>query len=949
MPKCLKLGRRRLALGAAVIALSSEAAFAQAPMEQPPAPGAVAAPTDPSRGSDAVGPQVGAPADRPTTGGSDARNDEIVVTGTLIRGIAPVGANVIGVTAQQVQATGASTTNQVLATIPQVGNYFNTLPNGPSAVVGSNTTNSISRPNLRNLPAANTAGGAQTLVLIDGHRVTAAGTGALAVDPDIIAPGAIERVEALTDGGSAIYGSDALGGVINFIMRRRFDGLEADVRYGIADDVRTIDGSFTAGKDWGSGSAFIAYGYEHNDALFGSDRKFIRQIDYNTGLPTGRNCATPTATIGTTTYVPSGAGVVAGAPSTCDASDATAVYPRSTHHNVFGRLTQTVNDWLSFDISGLYSHRLTLANNGVFGGGTNTSSNAATVTLAPTNPNYRNPGGAQAGLAETVRFDYSPVLGAHSLPYRTVLDTYNITPSATANLGGGFQLRVLGTYGRSKVTYDNVTLNATAQTAAAANGTLNPFNIAAINPTVLAGLIADNHGYGLNKYQDYRAVIDGPLFSLPGGDVRAAIGGEYSHDHFYRAQTNTTTFAPLATVGYVQSVKSAFGEVQVPIVSSQNGSPGLRELSFSASARYDDYNDFGHTFNPKLAASYKPVEWITLKGNWGKSFTAPSPVDQIGALTATAGLVPSQFLVAPPGNTFTAAEQGVFLGNGAISDLGPQKANSWSIGTVIAPPVVEGLTLSATYYTINLKGTIGRPIGLSPLPFYANFPSLFAVRPSGQQLAAFLQSIAPGNVGFTLVNPTSSAQALVQAAGGGTVSPVGIVLDTLVRNLGKTKLTGIDFGANYVMRTSFGSIDASVTGNQRLKQDTRVSPLAALTHDLDVDTPKLRLSTTLGTTIDAFRAQVTVNHSSPFDRSGGAALVSNFGQGRVKAFNLVDLFFKYDVKASGLLNDLSLTLTVRNLFDTDPPLVKSTTLAGFSPDVGFTLGRMFQIGVKKNF
>src|SRR3546814_8394580 len=87
---------------------------------------------------------------------------EIVVTGTLIRGIAPSRSQVIGISDQKKDSLGASSTSQILASLPQVGNQFNAMPAGVSALSGSNGSNPINRPNLRDLPSGNTSGGAQT-------------------------------------------------------------------------------------------------------------------------------------------------------------------------------------------------------------------------------------------------------------------------------------------------------------------------------------------------------------------------------------------------------------------------------------------------------------------------------------------------------------------------------------------------------------------------------------------------------------------------------------------------------------------------------------------------------------------------------------------------------------------------------------------------------------------
>ena len=145
-------------------------------------------------------------------------NAEIIVTGTLLRGIAPVGTNVLSVGQADVVAIGAKTSNDLLANIPQISN-FNAVPTG-SAGFGQ----PIVQTNLRGLGAS---GGTTTLTLINGHRVVGQGILQTYVDPQIIPPGLIERVEVIPDGGSSIYGSDAIGGVINFITRKRMNGVEA--------------------------------------------------------------------------------------------------------------------------------------------------------------------------------------------------------------------------------------------------------------------------------------------------------------------------------------------------------------------------------------------------------------------------------------------------------------------------------------------------------------------------------------------------------------------------------------------------------------------------------------------------------------------------------------------------------------------------------------------------
>jgi iron complex outermembrane receptor protein len=140
-----------------------------------------------------------------STDPSDALQ-EIVVTGTLIRGVSPPGTELITVSSADITDLGIADTTQLLEFIPQDG-YFNNRPQ----VGNFGQYQTVIRPSLRYL-GGGSAGGASTLVLLDGYRMPRMGILQTTPDLDAIAPGSIERVEILTDGGSATYGSDAVGG-----------------------------------------------------------------------------------------------------------------------------------------------------------------------------------------------------------------------------------------------------------------------------------------------------------------------------------------------------------------------------------------------------------------------------------------------------------------------------------------------------------------------------------------------------------------------------------------------------------------------------------------------------------------------------------------------------------------------------------------------------------------
>ncbi|KPH66081.1 TonB-dependent receptor domain-containing protein [Novosphingobium sp. ST904] len=215
-------------------------------------------------------------------------------------------------------------------------------------------------------------------------------------------------------------------------------------------------------------------------------------------------------------------------------------------------------------------------------------------------------------------------------------------------------------------------------------------------------------------------------------------------------------------------------------------------------------------------------------------------------------------------------------------------------------------------------------------------------------MAQILAGLAnPNNIGFTLLNPTSTDQALVSVGGSGA-TPVGVALDTLVRNLGKTDLSGIDFDASYVLDTSFASFDARIAGNIRLKQDTKASPIAALVDDLMYGQPKTKFTASVGATIDKLRAQATLYHVSGFERADQGQ-ASAFGQTRIGAFDTVDLYFRYTFSGTGITDGLALSLNVKNVLNAVPPVYKNVGQNGYDPSNAFTLGRVFQLGVEKAF
>ena len=867
---------------------------------------------------------------------ADDSKDQIVVTGTLIRGIAPGGSQVLGVSQDKIAATGAVTTSDLVASVPQAGNFlaFASIrgTNGPQLM--------INRPSLRYL--GNTASSsASTLLLVDGHRLPGMAIEQSTSDLDAIAPSAIERIDIVTDGGSSTYGSDAVGGVMNFITRRRFEGVEVKGSYGFADNYNQFNGSILAGRTFGNVNAYIAYDYAQHDGLIGLDRDFSQSRDWVNNLPFNNTCAPGTvrATVAGVTTNYALPGLTPGFGNRCDNSEYLSIYPKETKHNVMGSVMIDTGGPVRFLVKAYYVNRKTYSN-----GGELTVNGLAIPRLlanGSANPYYVALPGNPA--TETFFFNLDPLYGTNTRLDGS-LESYGITPTVEWDIGSGWQMNAMFNYGWSNAKYIRDVLNTAPLNAAAALGNFDPVNLAnPINAPALAQA-RDWFNYGRAKHNliNARAVFDGPLFELPAGPVKVAVGFEYMKESFsggeFISGANSAQIAALTDVKVSRHVESVFGEVNIPVLDDPSGA----SLSVSASGRYDHYSDFGSTFNPKIGVDFAPFRWLKLRGNWGKAFQAPgvSLLSQRGK---------SNFSLVTPVFSFQA---GVPAGNrtsqlafaGAANVLEPQKADTWSLGFDITPPVIEGFTAGLTYYSIDFKGVIARLPFTTGIPFYDNFPGSFVNYPSGDQamLDYFNKLTAEGSL-----NSDTTLARLVGNSPLEKFSTVYGVADARQTNLGRIKTTGLDFYARMRQETEFGDVFADVSGNYILTFQQQAFKGAPTVSTVDLDTTRLRVSTSVGTNVGNFRAQVTWNHSQGY---AIVPTVQNVQQTRVGSYNVFNPFFNYKVPGdSRFAKDLTLSLNIDNVFDQDPPLWRSQSFTAYGNANGFTLGRLVRFGLSKTF
>lgn len=847
---------------------------------------------------------------------------DIVVTGTLIRGQAPTGSQIVQVGQAEIKQLGVVNASQLLGSITQDVN-FNNRPQ----VGAFQAFQTVNRPTLRYLGASN-SGGSSTLLLLDGHRLPGMGIYQTTPDLDAISPGAIERIETVTGGGSSTYGSDAVGGVMNIISRRKFEGVEVGGHFGFGDEYQQWDASITAGHTFGNVNVWGTYSYSHNSLVKFGDRDYARNWDYVNNLPADTSCSPANVIqqlgIGLAplifpysngvTFGPTGLPNVApGLGNRCDTWLGRALFPESSRHSAMIGVSAELSDNITFDVRGFYANRKSITAN-------------SPVTYSIDAPNLLNPGQPSG---QTIVGSLANYFGPSTYATSS-LETWGITPQLTVNLPGDWRLVAFYNYGKgtSRFGASNV-LNTTALQAAYTAGTFNAytgtFSNDAAGQTALANIRNRyNLSQGIDEIHNARVTFDGPILSLSSGEVRAAFGAEILHEN-YSVLTDDSV-RPVFARQNDRTVKSLFGELSLPVVGEGNRVPFIYSFNISASGRYDHYDDFGGTFNPKVGVTWQPTAGFTLRGNWAKSFQAPSLAERVDVAPATLSAYPAAALGYNSSNT------ALFLYPGSTPGLKPQKATTWELGLDIRPEQIPGLAISATYYKINFKDRIGNPPFFNAALMTSQFPDYIVVPTTGQDVQDFINkaTTVPSDVNKYVLNPAS----------------VYALIDARSLNLSALKTTGLDFDVSYNRPTSFGSVFAKVGGSLVLSYDVQARPGGIVTRLKDNTVSELRLQVMAGAKVGDFTGRATLQHTSGYFV---APTTQNLQQSWIKGLNVVNLAFNYDLQGEGVIGGTSLSLNIDNVFDVDPPLyngIVNTSQPGYAM---FTLGRIVQFGITKKF
>jgi len=869
------------------------------------------------------------PAIQSTSAGADTSDGvsgspiEVVVTGTSIRGVAPVGSPVVGIGEEELSARGATTLTEAVRQLPQIFNLGISDTNfAPQNNANANRSGGTAI-NLRGLaPEA-------TLVLLDSRRLPPAGGGnGSYFDPSVIPSLAIERIEVMADGGSAIYGADAVGGVVNLLMRRRYDGAQVQTRYGAGDgfDQHAISALF--GKDWGRGAAWIAADYNHRDPLLADDRKYYTDDMRPWGGPDLRPTQSNPGTIrvGNTTYaIPAGQDgrnltpdqLVAGTVNRQSQHQWAYALPEQNRYSVAGRVEQEITDRVTVSGQGYYSHRSAPRSTGTV---------AATLTVPRSNPFFVHPTDPNAQNV-TVEYNFGPDLGPALRKAR--VDTYWASLDATVDFSRDWQMTAFGSVGENNERAFFPATNTAAINRALADPNpetaLNPFGDGSrTNPATLAELLGVLNFNARVRVYEAGVKFDGPIFELPAGDVRMALGGGFLHTFSVNSTVTTGGGAPdirtpIVTRSRVErDVESAYVEFFVPVTSPDSA---IGKLSLALAGRYDNYSDFGNTFNPKIGVTWQPGLGLTLRGSYGTSYRAPV----LGDIAVDVQQISVQNFVDAASPTGTTRVLWVRGGN---DQLKAEEADIYSIGFDWNPDFAPGLRLSATYFNIDYTNRIETP---------GNDTSILNRLDT---LGEFVTWDPPAEViNYWLSHPAYNGAPQ-------DISLIRALVDGRKVNSGSVTLDGLDLNGTYEFDALHGNwrIGASATHLFKFKRS------------LSSQSPVLNILDTISNPLSwQGRAYATYRHNSGF----GATLYANYWGDylndsvnpavKVDEWYTFDLTLRYDLPQNeGFLSGMGVTLDVRNVFDRSPHYVQNGTLA-FDPQVSDIVGRFFLFGVTKRF
>ncbi len=857
--------------------------------------------------------------------GSGARRStalgEVIVTGTLIRGAVPVGAQIIGMDRSDIDRTGLATVQDVVRTLPQNfdgGATEDTLL-GLEAQTNSAQGTAL---NLRGL------GAGATLVLLNGRRIAPGGSEGAFTDVSNVPLAAIERIDVLPDGASALYGSDAVGGVVNLVLRDDYDSAETEARAGAvtAGALDEYQLAQTFGAQWSDGSGLLALEYYERGALaaddrdlavsdlrgFGGDNFDTREGNPGTLIAGTQTWAIPRGQDGTAL---SPADLTAGTANLYDLRSGSDLHPEQQRASALVSVRQELRDGVGFFADALYSHREAKA----------VSTGLRALLVVPdTNPFYVNP----AGGTDPVIVAYSFLDDLGPLTQDVEVETINGALGARAAIGNDWQLTGYGAYALEE---QRANLRGAVDFVALAAALADPDPAAAFNPfgdgsnTSAATLALIRTHQRPTTHSDLRSInvtVDGPLAHWAGGNLKIAVGVDHREQAFDAANEMIAASSRSAIRSeFDRRITAAFGELVVPFIGAGNRRRGFERLELSVAGRYETYSDFGDTAVPGVGIVWSPAPDIALRATWSESFKAPNLADldemNNGSLIA---------VLADPQSPGGSAPMLVWFGKNA--DLQEGRATSWTLGLELIPRRLGGLSIGLTYFDIDFSGRVQE--------IASAFPDLTDPR------------VAP----FVNRNPTPEQRTAICSRSeffgnpaDCLAAPIGAIADVRVQNIAISRTRGIDMLGKYEFANPLGDFSLGLNATWLFEFSQAVARTSPVLDLLDTQNNPLDLHvrSSLSWSRLGFDSTLTLNYADSYRD------VASEPNRRVGSWTTFDWRLGYEWDEEGWLGGSAVSISMQNLFDRDPPFLNNAVGIGYDQENADLIGRFIRLHFRKNW
>lgn len=907
----------------------------------------------------------------------------VVVTGSNIsRADKETPSPVQSITADDLKKSGYNTVSDVLAHI---------TANGQGAL--SQSFNGAFAAGASGIALRGLTTGA-TLVLIDGHRMAPyplADDGQREfVDVSNIPFDAVERIDIVKDGASAIYGSQAIAGVVNVILKKSYVGTNVTAEGGDSQKGGGAATHLTAIHGWGDldtdgYNAYISAEFRHSDAIRldqrsgqlwdNGDWTSRGGINTNPGVPNlnngllsrsgaaylyNQNGAGGTSNPANFAFAP-GCNYASYMAGGCAYKDsATDLQPQTENINVLASYTKKLQgDWLLKLKASLFDSKVAVS------GGRPaefpTTSYDGNTTLGPgilpsqvgAIPNYLVPAGSPGNTTGGAASLYGIIPGLGAPIDYVDSKSYRLVAELSGTLGG-WDLN--GSVGFTRVVTDQTNTNVLDTTAlyGIISSTTNPYNITTgLTPAQLAQIARNANSQATDNllFADARASHD--VMDLPGGTMAFSVGLSSVFNKV--SAPDAALFADGTLSGntaYAQGSQTddaAYLELYAPV---------LKSLEFDGAIREDHYNTFGNSTTPKIGFKFSPLKQIAFRGTLSKGFRAPGPAE-----TGTAGSTFFYNTVNDPvlcadGNTATA---GNYVNQCNIQpnyvqrtspDLKPEKSTSATFGLILEP--IPGWSTTIDYYNINIKDQI---ISSSSLPDYVP-DYVRAATPTPQE-------VSTGGTGTATGTP-SVGNILYATAGyvnANSTRTSGIDLDTTYKfklgeygtlrtDLSFTHIIGYELKANGQTYELAGTHGPSIIGGNTATPKNKAQAV------LDYEVGKYDLATTLNSTDGYNDTDPSLGENSCTDGINSSYARFTNTDTPPQQYCQTHSFFTTDMTLTYHMDKhWTFHATILNMFNRQPPIDVATYgaagggIAAYNPTIAQSgaVGRYFNVGAAFRF